>query len=168
MSDAPPKPETAKKGRKRRRRTRRKRDEPVGYELRVSDWDYYYGFSVSDPKSRFDTGPYRELATLTFKGALVRPEGLPYREATLTLSARAGMMDKRYDQTPHSIGGLSAYGETLNAYVFIPVGRLAELTAVALSGRVQVVNIVGTRLRYRSGSVQSISLNTEIEEEEDE
>ena len=82
--------------------------------------------------------------------------------------ARAGMMDERYDQTPHSIGRLSAYGETLNAYVFIPVERLAELAAVALSGRVQVVNIVGTRLRYRSGSVQSIYLNTEIEEEEDE
>lgn len=96
MTGAESKHESAKKGRKRRRRVRRKRDEPVFYELHVSDWDYYYGFHVSDPKSRFDLGPYSEISTLTFKGAIVSPEGLKYERGEFTFSARAGMLEDRY------------------------------------------------------------------------
>lgn len=93
MTEADPKHEAAKKGRKRHRRVRRKRDEPVFYELRVSDWDYYDGFHVSDPKCRFDPGPYSEISTLTFKGAIVSPEGFKYERGEFTFSARAGMLE---------------------------------------------------------------------------
>jgi hypothetical protein len=36
---------------RRKRRKRKPRDEPICYLIRVTDWDCYYGFRVSDPKS---------------------------------------------------------------------------------------------------------------------
>lgn len=155
----------AKKSRKGRR-TRRKQDEFVRYELRVNDWNYYYGFRISDPKSRFDKGPYSELATLTFKGVMVSPESLKYEMGELTLSAQNNMMNERLADLQHTIGSLSAYGDTLTGYVFVPAERLSELAAAAASGRIQVASIDGTRLKYRSGTIRGITLNTETDEEE--
>ena len=43
---------------------------------------------------------------------------------------------------------------------------MAALATLVHSGRVQVASIGGTRLRYRSGSVQSISLDTKFDEED--
>lgn len=159
-------PKTVHSARKRLRPKRRKREEPVLYEMRIAGWDYYYGFRVGDPKNRYDQGPYSELATLTFHGDLVAPEGIRYTKCSLTLSARAGLMDERFDPPPKSVGLLSAHEETLNAYVFVPVERMAELTTVAASGRLQMADFAGTRLRYRSGEVHRISFSTEIEEDE--
>ena len=136
--------------------------------MRIDDWDYYYDFGISDPKYDVHPGPYSELTTLTFKGAFVYPKDLKYKDGSVTLSARAGMMDERFEGPPRSIGRLSVSGNNLNAYVFVPTERLAELVVVAHSGRVRVADLVGTRLRYRSGLLRSVSLNTEIEEDDDE
>jgi hypothetical protein len=135
--------------------------------MRATSWDYYFSFHVSDPKSRWDSGPYSRLATLSFKGDLVRPNGIRYKQAEVTLSARAGMMDERRGETFQSIGSLTAGGNSLSAYVFIPAELMPELAAVAQSGRVQIVNFSGTRLRYRSAFLSSVSLTTRDEEEEE-
>ncbi len=154
--------------RRRRKRPRKKQEEYVDYEIGVTGWDSYYWFRVSDPKSRYEPGPYSEIATLIFTGALIRPETSLYKTAALTLSAHAGMMEERWDKPPTSIGSLTARENTLEAYVFIPVERMASMVALAQSGRVLTASIGGTRLRYRSGQVLSISLNTRIEGEDDE
>lgn len=134
----------------------------------MTGWDSYYWFRVSDPKRRYEPSPYGEIATLTFTGGLIRPEASKYKNARLTLSAQAGMMEERWDKPPTSIGSLTAHEDTLEAYVFIPVERMAALVALAHSGRVQIASIGGTRLRYRSGQVHSISLDTRPEEDEDD
>ncbi len=154
--------------RKRRKGARKKQDEYVGYAIAVTGWDSYYWFWVSDPKSRYDTGPYSEIATVTFTGGLIRPEGSKYENASLTLSAKEGMMEGRWDEPPTSIGSLTAHEDTLEAYVFIPVERMAALVALAHSGRVQIASIGGTRLRYRSGQVHSISLDTRPEDNDED
>ena len=69
-------------------------------------------------------------------------------------------------QLPSGTWSLSRHGETLSAYVFVPAERFVELTAVAASGRFQVASIIGTG--YHSGLVQNVSLNAEIEEDEEE
>lgn len=159
------KPRAASK--RRRKRSRKKHDEHVHYAISVTDWNSYYSFRVSNPKSRFDSGPYSEIATLTFTGELIRPEGLKYKNAALTLCAQAEIMQERWDRPPLSIGSLNAHEDTLEAYIFIPAERMAALVALAQSGRVQIASIGGTRLRYRSGLVHSISLNTESDDDED-
>ena len=153
-----------------RKPTRRKRksvqDEHVAYLVRVSGWDYYYGFRPSDPKSQWDHGPYNEIATLTFAGELIRPENSKYRTATVTLSGKAGMMDERLTGAAPSIGTLTAHEKYLSAYIFVPAERLTELATVAQSGRVQVVQVTGTKLRYRSAQIHNLSIYTQFDDEE--
>ena len=157
--------DTAKPHR-RKRRKRKKPEESVHYEIRVSGWDYYYHLRLSDPKDPYDRGAYNELATLSFKGELISPEDLPY-VGVLTLSARAGMMDEEYDELPKSIGSLSVSGDTLTADVFVPAERLSELATVAASGWVHAASLVASKLRHHSGKVHSVSITTELEEDDE-
>ena len=156
------------KKRKRRKSRRKKPDEHVHYGIRVTGWDCYYSFRVSDPKSRFDYGPYSNIATVTFSGELTEPTNTKYANAALTLSAREDMSGERWSEPPKAIGSLSTCEDTISAYVFVPMEHMAMLVSLAQSEKVQSVSIGGTRLRYRSGSVQSISLNTEPEEEDED
>lgn len=156
----------AAKPRRRKRKKHKKREEHVHYEIRISGWDYYYSLRLSDPKSAFDRGTYSEIATFSLKGELISPEDLPYTEGLLTLSAQVGMLNQEYVEQPKAIGGLSVAGDTLTAYVFVPAERLSELATVAASGRLQAARFIGSRLRYRSGTVHNISVTTEFEEEE--
>ncbi|NQV79364.1 MAG: hypothetical protein HQ495_02370 [Alphaproteobacteria bacterium] len=154
---------------KRRKRLKRKpRDEPICYLIRVTDWDCFYGFRVSDPNSRFNTGPYSDIATVAFKGDLVEPKDFKYRRGELTLSAREDMAGERWTEPPKSVGSLSAYDDTLAGYVFVPAEHMAILVALASSGKVQTASIIGSRLRYRSGSIQNISLDTSLEDEDEQ
>ena len=81
--------------RRKRKRTSKNRDEHVWYEIRVTGWDGYYGFRVSDPKSRYDPGPYSEIATVTITGHLLRPENMNYKTMSLTLSGHERIKDER-------------------------------------------------------------------------
>lgn len=151
---------------KRRRRRQKGSDELVSYEIQVADWDFYYNFRVSDPKSRFDRGPFSELSTLTLNGNMVAPGNIKYELGKLTLSARSGMMTERYTENPQNIGTLSVEGGVLTAYVFVPAERLAELTALVSSGKIKIACISGSKLRYRSGFARSISIRTNVEDED--
>jgi len=167
-SNIAPKANQPRKSSRRRRKNRRVREEYVGYAMRPSSWDYYFSFRVSDPKSRWDPGPYSQLATLSFKGDLIRPAETRYKHVEVTLSARTGMMEERPGEVYRSIGSLTASGDDLSAYVFVPAEFMSELAAVAQSGRVQAIDFSGTRLRYRSASLHSVSLTTRNEEEGEE
>jgi hypothetical protein len=54
----------------------------------------------------------------------------------------------------------------LSAYIFVPADRFAELVAVSASGRVQMVTVTGTKLRYRSGQATYVGAYTDFSEEE--
>ena len=53
-----------------------------------------------------------------------------------------------------------------SGYVFTPQERFAELAAIAQSRRVQIIRIVGTKLRYGSALIHNVSMSTELEEDE--
>jgi hypothetical protein len=78
------------------------------------------------------------------------------------------MMDERRGEVYRSIGSLTASGDALSAYIFVPAEFMSELASVSQSGRVQAIDFSGTRLRYRSASLQSVSLTTRNEEEGEE
>jgi hypothetical protein len=129
----------------------------------VTDWDFYYGFRVSDPKSRFETGPYSALTTITFKGELLEPVNSKYRRAEVTLSARV-YADGADDGPPKSIGSLSGYNDALSGYIFVPAEHVAILVSIVSSGKVKMVSMIGSRLHYRSGNIQNISLDTSLDD----
>lgn len=153
------------KRRKPKGKRKRKFEEYEHYDILISNWDYYYGFHISDPKSHFDHGPYSELSTIEFVGGFAEPEASKFSQAQVTLSSKEGMLDERRFDCPRSIGGLSSRGDIFAAYIFVPSERFAELAAIVSSGRVQALNIYGTRLRYRLGSAINIALTTRLEVE---
>lgn len=153
-------PKRAKPSPRRRKRRKPKKDEFVGYLVQVADWDCYYSFRSTDPKSRWETGPYSELATVKFRGALVEPEDTKYTDVTVTFSARRGMTEETAADERLSIGSIDGNGTELSAYVFVPHDHMASLLTMANSGRVKIVHLGGTKLRYRRGLIFSISLST--------
>jgi len=150
----------------RQRKRQTAREEYTAYFVRVGGWDYYYGFRPSDPKSQWDHGPYNEIATLTFTGELIRPENSKYRTVAVTFSGKAGMMEERRTDAVPSIDTLTAHEDELSAYIFVPNERFPELTTVAQSGRVQVVQVTGTKLRYRSAQIHNLSIYTQFNDED--
>ena len=63
------------------------------------------------------------------------------------------------------IGVLNGREDLLDAYVFVPAKNMAELVGLALSGRIQAAVIAGTRLKWHRGTVHSVYLETEFNEE---
>ena len=154
------KPKRAKPSPRRRKRRKQKKDEFVSYLVRVAGWDCHYSFHSSDPKSRWETGPYSELATLTFRGALAEPVGTKYTDATVTFSARRGMTEEKAPDERLSIGSIDGDGTELSAYMFVPHDHMASLLTMANSGRVKILHLGGTKLRYRHGMIFEVSLST--------
>lgn len=155
---------SSRKPKKRRKRSRRAIKEYTNYLVRLSRWDYFYSFRASDPKNRWERGPYSSLTTLRLTGDLIRPENSKYGQIEVTLSARAGMMDEARSDQQLSVGSLRAEDEQLSAYIFVPEERFAELMIAAQSGRLEVVHFVSTKLRYRSATILNVTLNTDFDE----
>lgn len=159
-TDSDKTPKRAKPAPGRRKRRKPKKEEHVGYVVRVMDWDCYYSFRSSDPKSRWENGPYSELETLTFRGSLAEPEDTKYTDVTVTFSARRGMTEEKASDVRRAIGSIDGAGSELSAYVFVPQDHMADLLTVANSGRVKIIHLGGTKLRYRHGMIFDVSLST--------
>lgn len=67
---------------------------------------------------------------------------------------------------PRSIGSLRADGDELSAYLFFPTERAALLAAVIQSGRIQIVHITASPIKYRAASIINFSMDTEFREED--
>lgn len=151
---------------RRRKRSRRVREEYTIYLVRVEAWNYHFSFRATDPKSDWEGGPYSVLPLVSFEGVIIRPEGSSFRRAAITFSGRAGLMPEKTSGKLGSIGSLSAAGDELSAYIFVPLEQITELCTAAASARVQIISFTATRLRYRSALIRSLSLDTKFNEEE--
>jgi len=148
-----------------KKRRRRPKEEYVHYVATISGWEHMFGFSVGK-HSRYEREPYSEFGSLTLRGMMVRPEECKYPKAEFTIHSKRGMFDGEWDTLPKSIGTLYADGDLLRIAIFVPVERMAELLTMAASERVQAVAFVGTKLKWRQGSVHNIELMTEFIEED--
>jgi hypothetical protein len=153
-----------KVARKKRRTSRRRSAQDYEhYLVAVDRWEHYYGFGRGDP--RFHTTPYSHNETLSWTGRVIHPEGFKYPKAVVTLSAREGLMAESTKPNP-TIGSMYARGQEINAYVFVPAEHMAQLVALAASGRLKTISFIGEPLKWRQGTIRSISLSTENEETE--
>ncbi|MGH7014765.1 MAG: hypothetical protein ACREEL_11540 [Stellaceae bacterium] len=147
-----------------KRQQERKPVEWVHYVVTVTGWDHYYSFGVGHKK--YDSTPYRELHTLSFRGDLIRPGGSACRSATVTLSAKSSLLNETDFEAVKSIGLMEVHDNHINAYIFMPEERMSELAAVAISGRVKVVSVTGHKLKWRRALATSVSLSTEFNEDD--
>jgi hypothetical protein len=145
------------------RRKGRPREEYVFYTVAVGRWDHEYSYSAHG-RSRYEDAGYRRLETLTFSGRPVLPDGFQYPIVEITLSAAKNFTDTAPDEFRAVIGTLDAAGDTLRVYAFVPSNHMAQLVAVAASGRVRVALFHGTPLKRRSGTIRNISVSTSDEE----
>lgn len=147
-------------------RARIKRDDPTGYLVRVTGWDFSYFFRPAESRRASTERAYEEIATLELSGEIIRPVPCRYARAKVTLSARAGLFDEKHDKPPKAIGSLTASGDTLDAYVFVPEERIASLAAVAASGRIQIAHFFASPIKYRSATVINVSFDTNFIEDD--
>jgi len=144
---------------KRSKKRARNVGELITYVVTVARWDRWWSFGIGDKK--WDAGPYKHYGTLTLRGAVHRPAGFRYPRAEIVLSSRDNMLDDRGE--PKNIGMLSAHEDILQAYVFVPASDMSELALLAMSVKLQLVHMIGSPLRYRSGDVRSVALHTEYD-----
>jgi hypothetical protein len=163
-SVAPTGSQSAKKGRRRARK--RPSVEYVTHVIRVKAWDFYYSRHATDPKSKWERGPISELATLSLVGEVVGPENCKYKDGKLTFSGRADYLDPQPGPSLVPIGSATARGEAIEGYVFVPDERLKLLLTAAQSGQIEVAHFTGPKLRYGSGVIHSVSLDTRFDEDE--
>ena len=144
-------------------RPRAKASEPEDYVVAVASWDLSWSFSAGDPKH--DPDPYREFSTLLLRGPVHRPASFRYPLAEITVSGQADLLIKARDQPARStIGYLQGNNEVLQAYVQVPLERLAMLVAGAPRFRLAVVS--GSKLFRRRSSIRGIQLDTEFKPED--
>jgi hypothetical protein len=146
---------------KRRSSSRRSAAQFEHYEITVGRWEHYYGFRTGDQK--FDPKPYSHTETVTWYGDVLRPEGIQFPKAEVTLSAHDELMSERATRRS-IIGTINAHDDVLYAYVFVPAEHMGQLVALAASGRLKMISLVGEPLKWRKASIRSISLNTENED----
>lgn len=145
------------------RRKGRSREEHVLYIVEVAAWNHYYGYSAHR-QTRYEDARYHHTETVVFNGKLVHPEGFRYPNAEVTLSAHDESTADPPEGFHANIGTLDAAGDTLRAYAFVPRDHMAQLVAVAASGRVRVALFHGTLLKRRGGTILNVSVSTSDEE----
>jgi hypothetical protein len=160
----------AKDSRSRRkvgRKTRKaSREEYVSHVIRVRTWEFYYSRYATDPKSKWERGPIGEIATLRFIGEVVRPKNCKYKEGNLTFSGREDFVEREPGTMLVPIGSATARGEEIEGYLFVPEERLRLLLTAAQTGRVEMVQFTGPKLRYGGSLVHTASVNTHFDEDE--
>ncbi len=133
------------------------------YLVEVHKWDHYYGYSAHR-QTRYEDAGYGHTETVVFNGKLVFPEGFRYPNVEVTLSAHKESTTDASEGFRPVIGTLDATGDTLRAYAFVPADHMAQLVAVAASGRVRVASFHGSPLKRRSGTIWNVSVSTSDEE----
>jgi hypothetical protein len=149
----------------RRKTTKRKPEEYASHLIRVRTWELYFWRHATDPKSKWETGEFSEIATLTFAGDVVRPEKTRFKTGKITFSGRADRpapIERSPEAVP--IGSATAHDEEIEAYIFIPDERLRLFLLAAQSNRVEVAHFAGTKIRYGRGTVLSVSIGTHFDE----
>jgi hypothetical protein len=140
--------------------------EYVSHVIRVSEWEFYYSRRAADPKSSWEPFPYSEFANLTFIGEVVRPEKCKYKQGKLVFSGRGEFPHEEPATARVPLGSATAHGEEIEGYVTVPEDRLRMLLTAAQSGRVEMVQFSGPKLRYGSAVVLSATLTTNFDEDE--
>ena len=74
--------------------------------------------------------------------------------------------EKRKEHTPKAVGSLSLHDGRLNGLLSIPMNSLEDILQMLIADRFKIVEMGGTKLRYRQAMVRSFRLDTHIDEDD--
>jgi hypothetical protein len=159
---------------KRKKRRTKKETEPQKYEIEINDWEGDYHFGLSQMPKDLHDGLFWERSSLILSGSILSPVVEKASGARVELSAMPEMED-HWTREP-TIPSAKAIGwmeiprgeDTLIFHCSIPSRLLQNITLAAHAGRLRFVSMFGTKLKYRQGTISSVTLSRSRDEEEEE
>ncbi len=134
------------------------------YTIAVETWEYYYSFGAVE-SSRYQDAGYNRTESISFQGKVLYPEAFKYPRASLTIYAAPELNEENSNRFSLVLGTMDARVDTLHGSVFIPACDMPQLASIAASGRVKILTLNGSPLKWRHGSIRQVSVSTEIEDE---
>ena len=154
----------------KKRKKKKKDPEEVMYEIEVEDWEADYHFGLNPLRKDFGEGVYWEHPKLIITGKIISPVLEKANKSRVELASDPQKDD--YWKAEPTIRSAKAIGwmeiprgdDTLIFYCSIPSQSLPFTTLAVDSGKIKFVTIWGTKLKWRRGTISSISLSKEREE----
>ena len=153
----------------KKRRIKKNTPTTESYQIEVDDWEVYYSFGLA-PK-RLMEGAYWEISKLILIGKIIFPVLKKISKARIEIAAEP-QMDDHWQPEP-TIKSAKAIGfmeilrgdEILIFYCSVPSRSLPYAALAVQSGKIKYVSIFGTKLKWRQGTISSVSLSTHREDE---
>ena len=155
----------------KKRKRKQKQPPNQSYEIEVEDWeaDYYFALNTG-PKDLFD-GAYMEHSVLILVGDILSPSLEKAGKARVEIRDDPQIDD--YWTPEPTIRSAKAIGwmeiprgdDTLIFHCLVPSRSLPFIALAVQSGKIKYISIFGTKLKWRKGTIESISLSANREEE---
>jgi hypothetical protein len=154
----------------KKRKKKKKEVEKEIYEIEVEYWIPDYHFGLNPLRKDFGEGVYWEHPKLILTGRILSPVVEKASKTRVELAADPQMDD--YWKAEPTITSARATGwmeiprgdDTLIFYCSIPSQSLPFITLAVDSGKIKFVTIWGTKLKWRRGTISSVSLSKDREE----
>jgi len=141
------------------------------YEIEVDDWDVYHHFGINTAPKDLVEGVYWETSKLILTGRLISPILEKASKARIEMAGEP-RMDDHWQEKP-TIVSAKAMGwmelprgdEILVFHCSVPDRSLPFIALAIQSGKIKYVSIFGTKLKWRQGTMSSLSLSAHREDE---
>jgi len=148
----------------KKRKKKKKESETERYEIEVEDWEVAYRFESNTAPKDLVEGVFWEHLRLILTGKILSP--LEKASSAKIEIASKPHMDDHWKTEP-TIKSAKAIGwmeipkgeDTLTFYCLIPSRSLPSVILAAGLAKVKFVSISGTKLKWRKGTISSVSLS---------
>jgi hypothetical protein len=154
----------------KKRKKKKKEPEKERYEIEVEDWEVAYRFEINTAPKDLVEGVFWEHSRLILKGKILSPVLGKASKIRVELADKPEM-DDHWKAEP-TITSAKAIGwmeipkgdDTLTFYCWIPSRSLPFITVALDSGKIKFVTVWGTKLKWRKGTISSVSISKDREE----
>ncbi len=152
---------------------RKRKEVPVtlSYEIQVEDWEVDYHLSLNTIPPYLIDGVFWESSRLILIGQLISPVIERVNKVEIEIVAKPQMDDHLKKES--TIVSAKAIGSTeiprgednLIFHCLVPSRSLPFIATAVQSGRIKHVLMLGTKLKWRQGTISSLSLSTQRDAE---
>jgi hypothetical protein len=156
----------------KKRKKRKIAPEYETYEIEPEDWGVAYDFGLNRLSRGIVRGVYWEHSTLILTGKIVTPVLKITSKAKIVIIADS-QLDDHWKEKPtitsaKSIGWIQILRDEDKTLFFscsIPSQSMPNLAVASNSGKIKFISIYGTKLKWGNGTILSIDLFTQHEED---
>ena len=155
----------------KKRKTKKKKPEKEYYEIEVEDWEVYYNFGLNTAPKDLIEGVFSEYSKLILTGKILSPIVKQASKARIEIAGDP-QMDDHWKAQP-TITSAKAIGwmeiprgdDTLILHCWIPSRSFRYISLAVDSKKIKFASVFGPKLKWRRGTISSVSLSTNREEE---